>query len=166
VAITLADAPAIIIDTREQTPWTFGHASQFNTLKTGDYSILGLEEVVVLERKRHNEFIQCMTHERDRFVRELDRAQAIPLFHVIVEASLKGVLDCLYDDWPNGTHPNAIRGTLAAWSNRYPTVRFWFPGDRETSATWAEHLLRKTWLDITQGKLRIDTQKRPKQEAA
>jgi ERCC4-type nuclease len=151
--LTIHDAPAIIRDTREQDPWVFPHPTEIRTMKTGDYTMAGVEDLVVLERKRHGEFVQCMTSQRDRFVRELERARTIPHFHVIVEASLKGLIEGLYDDWPSNTNLNSIRGTLAAWSNRYPTVRFWFPGDRKAAAIWAEHLLKKTWLDTQLGKI-------------
>jgi len=43
----------IIVDTREQTPWTFDNyvvASQ--KLDTGDYSIQGLEHIFTIERKK------------------------------------------------------------------------------------------------------------------
>jgi len=144
--------PAIIIDTREQLPYSFSHPSEIRTLKTGDYSIEGLENSVVVERKRHNEIVQCMTWERDRFERELERSNKFRRFHLVIEASMNGILNCLYEDWPNGTHPHSIRGTLIAWQNRYPSLRIWTPGDRETAQTLVEHLLKKSWTDDVEGK--------------
>jgi ERCC4-type nuclease len=46
------DSFTIIVDTREQHPWHFDHHTVANQkLDTGDYSILGLEDVLCIERK-------------------------------------------------------------------------------------------------------------------
>ena len=43
----------IIIDTREQQPWTFNNHTVANRkLDTGDYSIEGLENILCIERKK------------------------------------------------------------------------------------------------------------------
>ena len=145
--------PNIIIDTREQLPYSFKHPSEIKALNTGDYSIVGLENSVVVERKRHEEFVGCLSNDRDRFQRELERGQGFHRLHVVVEASFKGVIECLYENWPVGMHKNAIRGTIAAWENRYNHVRFWFCGDRDTAQTWTEHLLKRSWADFQEGKI-------------
>lgn len=150
-------APNIIIDSREQLPYSFKHPSEIKALKTGDYSIVGLENSVVVERKRHSEFIQCLSGERERFQRELERGQSLHRLFVVVEASFKGVIECLYEDWPSGMHKNAIRGTIAAWENRYNHVRFHFCGDRDTAQSWTEHLLKRSWADFQEGKIQQET---------
>ena len=43
----------IIIDTREQQPWTFQeYTTAHQKLDTGDYSIQGLEHIICVERKK------------------------------------------------------------------------------------------------------------------
>lgn len=43
----------IIVDTREQQPWSFDHyAKAHRKLDTGDYSIEGLENIITIERKK------------------------------------------------------------------------------------------------------------------
>jgi hypothetical protein len=43
----------IIVDTREQQPWTFdNYAKAHKKLDTGDYSIEGLEHLLTIERKK------------------------------------------------------------------------------------------------------------------
>lgn len=43
----------IVIDTREQQPWTFdNYAKAHKKLDTGDYSIEGLEHLLTIERKK------------------------------------------------------------------------------------------------------------------
>lgn len=66
----------IIVDTREQQPWTFLNNPDITTtvakLDTGDYSIAGLEDLVCIERKGSiEEFAGNIT--KDRFWREMDR---------------------------------------------------------------------------------------------
>ncbi len=144
--------PAILIDTREQLPWEFNHPTAFLKLNVGDYSIAGLENSVVIERKRHEELINCLGNDRDRFLREIERGEYLRRLHVIVEGSFKAVIECLYESWGSEMHPNAIRGTIAAWCNRYDWLRFWFCGDRFAAQIWAEHLLKRTWADAHEGK--------------
>jgi ERCC4-type nuclease len=43
----------IIVDTREQKPWSFeNYTTAIRKLDTGDYSIEGLEHLLCIERKR------------------------------------------------------------------------------------------------------------------
>ena len=43
----------IIVDTREQQPWTFdNYAKAHKKLDTGDYSVEGLEHLLTIERKK------------------------------------------------------------------------------------------------------------------
>lgn len=155
-----SNLPPIIIDTREQLPYDFGgHPSYIRTLKTGDYSLEGLENLVVIERKRHEEFIGCLGNDRERFQNEIERGSTFRRLHVVVEASLWSVINCRYDGYPSAMHPNAIRGTIFAWENRYDWLRFWFPGDRETAQIMAEGLLRRAWLDLV-GKKQKEEQKK------
>jgi DNA excision repair protein ERCC-4 len=66
--------PVILIDTREQLPLVFCHlATRGATLQSGDYSILGAEELFGVERKTIGDLIGCVTNGRERFERELHR---------------------------------------------------------------------------------------------
>ena len=72
----------VIIDTREQHPWTFKHFATANKkLDTGDYSIEGLEHILCIERKnsvseiasnisekRFKDVIQRMTQYKHAFI--------------------------------------------------------------------------------------------------
>ncbi len=67
--------PTIIIDTREQTPFTFAGPARVAGLKTADYTIEGYEDIVGLERKSLDDLIACLSSQRERFERELLRAR-------------------------------------------------------------------------------------------
>jgi hypothetical protein len=72
----------ILIDSREQLPFTFerekyaGTVVEVGTLCTGDYSLAGLTDKVVAERKPLSDLVACLGRERERFERELQRAAA------------------------------------------------------------------------------------------
>lgn len=75
-----------VIDTREQLQVVGG------TLATGDYSVRGLEHVVVLERKSLPDLVACYRVERERFEREVLRLLAYPVRAVVVESQPRDVL--------------------------------------------------------------------------
>lgn len=63
----------IVIDTREQQPWTFSHPTVVRKLDVGDYSLSGYEDEVTIERKSSpNELLTNMGgRDWPRFLREL-----------------------------------------------------------------------------------------------
>lgn len=82
----------IIIDTREQEPFTFRHekmnaTTELGTLAVGDYSLAGLEDKVAVERKSLSDLVMCLGRERERFERELARGAALDAFAVVCEGS-------------------------------------------------------------------------------
>jgi len=78
----------ILIDTREQAPFTFQGYDvdpEPATLPVGDYSLPGFEDRVAIERKSLEDLISClMGSNRDRFERELYRGRHYDLFAVVV----------------------------------------------------------------------------------
>lgn len=116
--------PAIIIDTREQTPFRFGDDIRVvpGTLATGDYSLRGLEELVAIERKSLSDLCGCIGTGRDRFKRELHRLQAYRCKAVIIEATVAEVMTHRYR---SKVSPASIMGSVAKWQCRY-SVPFMF----------------------------------------
>ena len=81
----------VIVDSREQSPFTFKHDRygvhiQQGTLTVGDYSLAGLTDKVAVERKELSDLVQCLGQERERFERELQRRAALDAFAVVIEA--------------------------------------------------------------------------------
>ena len=78
----------IVIDTREQTPWSFPPEIpvEIGTLKTGDYALAG-DDAFAIERKSKDDFLGTISTGRGRFCRELNRMEAagFPAKPVIVE---------------------------------------------------------------------------------
>ena len=85
----------ILIDSREQAPFTFASYEvkpEVVALPVGDYSLPGFTDKVAIERKELNDLISClMNGNRDRFERELAKARYFDLFAVVVEAPFSAV---------------------------------------------------------------------------
>lgn len=104
----------IIVDTREQTPWTFDNYVVANQkLDTGDYSIQGLEHIFTIERKKSVSEIANNISEK-RFDKELERLKNFKYSFLLLEFSLDNVLD-----YPIGsTVPKKIWNNLKI-TNKY-----------------------------------------------
>ena len=100
----------IIIDTREQEPYTFDPrlaGAVRRALPAGDYSVEGLEQCVAVERKTLDDFVSTVIHARQRFRDELRRLAEYGAACVVVEA---GVADVLLRHYRGEAHPNAVLG--------------------------------------------------------
>ena len=123
----------MVQDTREQSPWIFEGLTQrknkqdiplavevvVDTLQTGDYSIRGHEHRITIERKSSHDLIGTVSHDRDRFVRELERMAEMPHSFVVVESEWQSVLlDC----WTTTNYnPKSLDSSILAWQLKYPT---------------------------------------------
>jgi ERCC4-type nuclease len=100
----------IIIDTREQEPYSFDSrlaAAVRRALPAGDYSVEGLEGRVAVERKTLDDFVSTVIHSRSRFREELRKLGGYRAACVVVEA---GLLDLLKQQYRGEAHPNAVLG--------------------------------------------------------
>ncbi len=81
----------MVIDTREQEPYDYEN-SVVKCLKTGDYSTLGYEDEMAVERKSLSDFVNSITKGRERFEREILRAKKdLKFFAIVVETDLERV---------------------------------------------------------------------------
>lgn len=130
--------PVIIIDSREQRPWSFSPdvRTEVDGLKTGDYSLKGFEEQVAIERKSLDDLVGSLTQGRRRFMAEMERLLEIPVRALIVEATTEEILQQRYR---SRAHPSSIMGSCVSLIRRGIPVLF--ASNRYTAATWAERLL-------------------------
>ena len=111
------NAFVVAVDRREQTPFTFdAWPTAAATLAAGDYSIIGLEEHVAVERKTLSDLAACCGHDRERFKRELHRLGTYHCRAVVVEADLG---DILAHSYRSKIKPACILGSIASWQTRY-----------------------------------------------
>lgn len=88
-----SDEFTIIVDTREQNAWEFGHhTTSRRKLDTGDYSIEGLENLLCIERKQSvSEIANNITEKR--FINVLERMSTMPHRFMLFEFDLQNVYD-------------------------------------------------------------------------
>ena len=128
----------VAIDTREQKPYRFAR-SEVKTLPTGDYSIIGLEDRIAIERKTKEDAYSSLGQGRARFERELERLSHLDYAAVVVETSLP---DFLCAPAFSRMHPKAAAGSIVAWSVKYRVCVF-FAGDRLHGNALTRQLLEK-----------------------
>lgn len=131
----------IAIDSREQRPLQFSDAVQTvrGTLSVGDYSILGLEDQVVIERKSLGDLLGSITSGRERFVKELRQLRAFQFAALVVESSWWTIESGIYGV-PSGVHPNSVVGSLMSFVIKYGVVPI-LADDHDTAGRLVERLL-------------------------
>lgn len=150
----------IVVDTREQAPYSFanfpGVELTRGNLETGDYSIVGFEDRVAIERKTVDDLVCCLSKDRERFERELCRARNYEHFTVVIEASLPPIMAGRYRSLMKS---NSILQSIAAFSIRYH-VPFLFCGDRLGGELMTYSLLSKYTYEITRRFERLHQEKK------
>jgi DNA excision repair protein ERCC-4 len=137
----------IVVDTREQTPWEFAPDVPVTraTLTAGDYAPQGSETRCAIERKTLGDFVACVTWQRERFVRELEKLRSYDFACIIVEAAVADVFAHRYE---SKAHPNSVIGSALAFAVDYRTAVYW-AGERRHAADMAYRLLKRWWATHT-----------------
>ncbi len=114
--------PVVLVDTRERMPLPL-HANHPNwiggerraTLKTGDYSAEGMENLLALERKSLPDLVACSVSYRQRFLAACARLSTFRWKAILVEATFEDIKGG-FEQFaiPSEVHPNVVCGTLDA----------------------------------------------------
>jgi ERCC4-type nuclease len=109
--------PVVLVDTREQNPFHFSRfegwfaGTERRALKLGDYSLAGLEDICVVERKDLPDLVQSFTSSRSAFVPRLKRMSDYPHRLLVITTELSQVKS----PYPHGAgNPNRIFQSLIA----------------------------------------------------
>lgn len=110
--------PTVIVDTREQDPLPITNLPTIRQgLTTGDYSAVGLETILSVERKTVDDFVNCcMGDNRDRFERELHRMRGFRFRRLLIIGSRAFIEQGLYK---SEIKPKSVLSTLGAFEVRY-----------------------------------------------
>lgn len=152
-----------LVDSREQHPFSFTglHADadqsglplvvpvEWRTLPTGDYSIDGYTVAVAIERKSREDLYHTIISERERFIRELERLNAMRFAAVVVEESLGA---CIrnppdYGRMPPGHKAKTLFRSVLAFQQRYRNVHWFFCDDRRLAEVTTFRMLERFWSD-------------------
>jgi DNA excision repair protein ERCC-4 len=121
----------VLVDSRERTPPAIDLLlpTMRATLQTGDYSVLGLEQLVRVERKSLQDLVMCVGRERERFDRCIERLRHFPLAVIVIEAKESAVE---LKQYRGEVSPNAVLGSVHAW--RAKGINIDWAGDPQTAA--------------------------------
>ena len=116
------------------------------TLATGDYSVLGLENIVAVERKSLADLLGCIGQHRERFDREVQRLLAYPTRAIVVEATWP---DLEQGEWRSQITASAAIGSVLGWiAAAVPII---LAGDYERAGRYVSRLLftaaRRRWRE-------------------
>jgi len=109
----------IIVDSREQMPYTFSGypcSTKKKGLPTGDYSLEEHEQEICIERKSKSDLYSSLGKGRSRFEREFIRMQDYSYKALVIEAALG---DVLTPPARSQMNPTSVFNTLISWSIRY-----------------------------------------------
>lgn len=131
----------VICDNREGLPYDFKGLAvevEHGTLTSGDLTLAGFANRIALERKSLPDLIACLSGERERFERELQRLKAHDFAAVLVEAPAD---DLRAGRYRSKMTPEAAWQSCLALMQRY-RVPFVFSQDRRDAEETAFHLMR------------------------
>ena len=100
--------PVAVVDTREQIPLSFRRFKgwfsgiEMRALPLGDYSVAGMEDSCVVERKDLTDLIHSFTGNRSLFIKRLRRLSELPHSLLVITAPLSQI---------KSAYPYASRGS-------------------------------------------------------
>lgn len=136
--------PAIVIDTREQLPYSFDDSlstQKQKALPAGDYSLEGHETAVAIERKRTGEMFSVVGKGRARFERELKKLSCYKYAAIVIEGKISDILN------PSAfskVSPKSVINSLISWSVQY-NVHVYFAESRKFANIITLRILEKYW---------------------
>jgi ERCC4-type nuclease len=144
----------ILCDTREQMPFFFRNLpirgykqikTEVATLKTGDYSIKGLEDIFIIERKSVGDLCGTLTGGHERFMREMERMEKFKMKYIIIEGSAIDIIKhCQQYGMLNAV--NTIFQTLIAYSYHYK-IRIKLCKNRKDATEYAARKIIEFWRE-------------------
>jgi ERCC4-type nuclease len=109
--------PVVVVDTREQIPFSFRRFKgwfagvETRALALGDYSVAGMENSCVVERKDLSDLVNSFSENRAVFVKRLRRMSALPQSLLVITAPLSQIKSL----YPYGrVSPNQVTQSLIA----------------------------------------------------
>ena len=120
------------------------------TLECGDYSIIGMERVVCVERKSFADWSGCLTDGRERFENSLHRLAAVRYPVVVIEANMSDFLTPYTYVGAGGVQcqsklpPLVGQNTLLSWQSRF-RIPMLLCGERSAASCMTLQHLDTVW---------------------
>lgn len=164
--------PVVLIDTREQQPFALlaDHPNWIGgerrcKLKTGDYTVEGMENLLVLERKNLADLVACTVVYRERFLANCQRLAKFRWKAILIEATYEDIKTPFDEfDIPSQVHSNAVCGTLDAIEAKFNIPIVYTSTHRELAveraASWLSKYFTYWWLEQNgYGRVLVDSDK-------
>jgi ERCC4-type nuclease len=147
----------VAIDTREQFPFTFqglkADADKRNkpilipteivTIRSGDYSIIGYQNRIAIERKSLSDLYGTIGGSRERFENELARLNELEFAAVVIEAGWSSIV-C--DPPPKSKlNPKIVYRSIISWQQRFLRVHWWDCPTRSFAERTTYRMLHRFW---------------------
>lgn len=153
----MANKYIVIKDTREKQGWDFPSNTscagvEIGTLKTGDYTLKGLEHLICIERKKNPaEVAGNLGFKKKPFEAEMQRMKEYPHAYIICEFSMSELLA-----YPKGSNIPRARQANIVITGRYMlrclleyqldyNVRILFCDNAENAAVVAASLMKRLY---------------------
>jgi len=149
----------ILVDGREKAPYRFTGLTtdaadgrrpiivptEWAQLKTGDYAIQGMEDLVTIERKSMTDLFSTLGQHRDRFEREHQRMAEFKRAVVIIEATWWEMTK--FPPERSKLNPKTVFRTALSWHVRYG-VPWMTVEDRRLAEIFTFRFLEKCWKEF------------------
>jgi len=146
--------PIIVIDSQEHRGYKFERFTNWfagtirKRLPIGDYTLLGMEDEVVVERKTLPDLVRSIIQERRDFIKKCEGLSAFKKKCIVIEGSTTSI-KTLYED--SQAHPNAVFGSLLAAQERWD-IPVYFLDNFLLAEEYVASMLSKyhayRWLEI------------------
>jgi ERCC4-type nuclease len=124
----------------EQKPWSFPPEVEVihKPVRTGDYTCLGLEDRLCVERKSLGDFVKTLMQDWLRFTKQMNRMAGMDVAVIAVEATVQ---DVVAQNYLGAADPKSVFGKCAAIQVDYGIPVLWW-GSREHAQQLAYQFLR------------------------
>lgn len=132
----------IVVDAREKNPLWDVADDRIIALPTGDYSLVGYERIIAVERKSIDDLYNSLGANRARFLRCIRRLSMMDSC-MVIEGNVKDVL--MHMGYGKLT-PQQVMATVVSWAAAY-RIPMWFASTRDEARsftmTWMKFALAK-----------------------
>lgn len=148
----------VVVDSREQSNWDFKNfradarqkrlplvvRTVTKGLKSGDYSIEGIEDRISVERKSLSDLYSTLGQGRERFERELQRLSEMEVAAVVIEADWRTIIENPPEE--SKLSPKSVFRSINAWEQEFPTIHWHAMWSRDMAERKCFRILERFWI--------------------
>jgi ERCC4-type nuclease len=145
--------PTVVIDSQEHMGYGFERFANWfsgtvrKRLKVGDYTILGMEQEIAMERKTIPDLVNSIIQDRKDFIGKCERLSSFKKKCLVIEGTLSEI-KTPYEN--SQAHPNAVLGSLLAAQERWD-IPVYFLDEFQLAEEFVASMLSKyhayRWLE-------------------